>query len=51
MHLLAFSQGVSTLSTAFGEEDFVRREVRQMHDWLTGLIEAAAAGGTAGTRH
>lgn len=34
MHLLARSQGVATLASAFGEEDFIRREVEQMCDWL-----------------
>lgn len=34
MHVLAFSQGVATLDNAFGDEDFVRREVRRMCDWL-----------------
>ncbi|GII04073.1 TetR/AcrR family transcriptional regulator [Planobispora takensis] len=48
MHVLAFSQGVATLAHAFREEDFIRREVRRMHDWLgaysagTGAVAAAA---------
>ncbi len=34
MHLLARSQGVTTLATAFHDEKFIRREVAQMCDWL-----------------
>lgn len=34
MHLLARSQGVATLATAFSDEEFIRREVRQLYDWL-----------------
>jgi len=41
MHLLARSQGVATLTTAFGDEDFIAREVERMHDWL----QACADGG------
>ncbi|WP_267244950.1 TetR/AcrR family transcriptional regulator [Streptomyces sp. PR69] len=35
MHVLAFSQGVATLAHAFQDEDFIRREVQRMHDWLS----------------
>jgi TetR/AcrR family transcriptional regulator, transcriptional repressor for nem operon len=34
LHVLAFSQGVATLANAFGDEDFVRREVDRLDDWL-----------------
>ena len=34
MHLLARSQGVATLASAFHDEAFIRREVQQMYDWL-----------------
>lgn len=34
LHVLAFSQGVATLSNAFGDEDFVRREVDHLDAWL-----------------
>ncbi len=34
LHVLAFSQGVATLANAFGDEDFVRREVERMEAWL-----------------
>ncbi len=34
MYLLARSQGVATLGNAFNDEKYIRREVKQMHDWL-----------------
>lgn len=34
MHVLAFSQGVATLSNAFHDGEFVQREVDRLHDWL-----------------
>ncbi|WP_086822194.1 TetR/AcrR family transcriptional regulator [Streptomyces sp. NRRL B-24572] len=34
MHVLAFSQGVATLSNAFRDGEFVRREVDRLHAWL-----------------
>jgi TetR/AcrR family transcriptional repressor of nem operon len=34
MHLLARSQGVATLATAFHDEDFIRQEVELMEAWL-----------------
>ncbi|WP_298745124.1 TetR/AcrR family transcriptional regulator [uncultured Brevundimonas sp.] len=34
MHLLARSQGVASLANAFRDEDFVRREVEGMCEWL-----------------
>lgn len=34
MELLARSQGVATLASAFRDEAFLRREVAQMHAWL-----------------
>jgi len=44
MHLLARSQGVSTLANAFQDEAFVQSEVDQMCAWL----EACAAGAVTG---
>ena len=41
MHLLARSQGVATLASAFRDEAFIRQEVRQMHDWLDACMESA----------
>ena len=37
MHLLAHSQGVSTLANAFHDEKFIKQEVKQMCDWLNSL--------------
>jgi len=34
MHLLARSQGVATLASAFHDEKFVEKEIKQMCDWL-----------------
>lgn len=34
MHLLARSQGVAVLAQAFGDADFIEREVALMQDWL-----------------
>jgi AcrR family transcriptional regulator len=39
MHLLARSQGVATLASAFHDEKFIRREVQQMCDWLRSCTE------------
>jgi len=44
MHLLAFSQGVATLANAFLDEEFVRREVQQMCDWLSAQTATAERG-------
>lgn len=38
MHLLARSQGVATLATAFHDGMFIQREVEQMHVWLDACI-------------
>ena len=42
MHLLARSQGVATLASAFRDETFIRREVDEMCDWLTSCTPGAA---------
>lgn len=34
MHLLAFSQGVATLSSAFQDEGFIQSEVSRFDNWL-----------------
>ncbi|AUN28974.1 TetR/AcrR family transcriptional regulator [Niveispirillum cyanobacteriorum] len=39
LHLLGRSQGVATLATAFKDEDFIRREVAAMRDWLSTLAD------------
>lgn len=41
MHLLVRSQGVATLANAFRSEQFIRREVEQMCDWLEAHCAAA----------
>ncbi len=42
MHLLARSQGVATLSNAFGDDAFVRQEVEQMYAWVDACAAEAA---------
>ena len=42
MHLLARSQGVATLASAFHDEKFIRQEVKQMCDWLESCTERGA---------
>jgi AcrR family transcriptional regulator len=37
MHLLARSQGVATLAHAFRDEEFVRKELATLHNWLKGV--------------
>lgn len=37
MHLLARSQGVATLAHAFRDEEFVRKEVATLRNWLKGV--------------
>ncbi len=34
LHILMRSQGVASLATAFHDREFIRREVRDMNDWL-----------------
>jgi TetR/AcrR family transcriptional regulator, transcriptional repressor for nem operon len=41
LHLLARSQGVATLASAFHDERFIRQEVRLMCDWLETCKPAA----------
>lgn len=38
MHLLARSQGVATLANAFHDEKFIKKEVRQLNEWLDAYI-------------
>ena len=40
LHVLAWSQGVATLASAFRDESFIRREVRQLEDWLESLAQS-----------
>lgn len=39
MHVLAWSQGVASLSNAFRDDRFVKREVERMRDWLRPYLE------------
>jgi TetR/AcrR family transcriptional repressor of nem operon len=39
MHVLARSQGVATLASAFRDERFIRREVALMEDWLAAIVK------------
>lgn len=34
LHILMLSQGAATLATAFRDEDFIRREVEDVDNWL-----------------
>ena len=51
MHVLARSQGVATLATAFGDEAFVRREVQYIYDWLESVIDGSDAQTPPPSRH
>lgn len=46
LHLLARSQGVATLMNVFGDETFMREEIRQMKAWIHSLAEQPATSGT-----
>lgn len=43
LHLLARSQGVATLASAFHDEKFIRQEVQSMCDWLDACIAGTEA--------
>lgn len=34
MHLLALSQGIATLASAFHDEEFIKKEVKRLNEWL-----------------
>ncbi|WP_374572826.1 TetR/AcrR family transcriptional regulator [Phenylobacterium sp.] len=42
MHLLARSQGVAALASAFRDEAFIRQEVDQMHAWMAACAASQA---------
>ncbi len=44
MHLLARSQGVATLASAFHDEKFIRNEVRLMCEWLNSCTDGTKLG-------
>jgi TetR/AcrR family transcriptional repressor of nem operon len=48
MHLLARSQGVATLASAFQDEDFIRQEVGELQRWLTSRVNAGQAASPMG---
>lgn len=48
MHLLARSQGVATLASAFRDEKFIKQEVKQMYGWLRSCTESAVHNGHDG---
>lgn len=51
MHLLARSQGVAMLASAFHDDKFIKQEVKQMCDWLKSYAERSPrAGHEAGER-
>ena len=37
MHLLAFSQGIAALASAFQDETFIHSEVNRLEDWLASV--------------
>ena len=41
MHLLARSQGVATLASAFNDKKFIKQEVKQLHKWLAQYTDNA----------
>lgn len=41
MHLLLRSQGIAMLASAFGDEQFIRREVEEMCQWLESVAGSA----------
>ena len=43
LHLLARSQGVAVLASTFQDEKFIRREVKQMCDWLMSAVHERPA--------
>lgn len=43
LHILMRSQGIAALATAFGDEDFIRREVAEMEAWLQAQCPAASS--------
>jgi AcrR family transcriptional regulator/kynurenine formamidase len=50
MHLLARSQGVATLASAFHDEAFIREEVQKLDDWLTSCATPASSQRQAGAK-
>jgi len=42
MHLLARSQGVATLASAFNDEKFIKQEVNHLYEWLGKYTDSVA---------
>jgi len=42
MHVLARSQGVATLASAFNDEKFIKQEVNHLYEWLAQYTDNAA---------
>lgn len=40
MHLLALSQGIATLASAFQDERFIHNEVQRLNQWLDSILPA-----------
>jgi hypothetical protein len=40
LHLLARSQGIATLASAFHDEKFIKREVQQLYEWLASRTDS-----------
>lgn len=38
MHLLALSQGVATIASAFKDEKFINQEVRRINEWIDSVV-------------
>jgi TetR/AcrR family transcriptional regulator, transcriptional repressor for nem operon len=43
MHLLARSQGIATLASAFQDEKFIKQEVKRLNEWLEQYPQITAA--------
>jgi TetR/AcrR family transcriptional repressor of nem operon len=50
MHLLARSQGIATLASAFRDEAFIRHEAEVLSDWLDAVVAETAPTGRAKVR-
>ncbi|WP_342116384.1 TetR/AcrR family transcriptional regulator [Pseudoduganella sp. OTU4001] len=42
MHLLSRSQGIATLAHAFQDEEFIRKEVKTMREWIKGVCTCSS---------
>lgn len=44
MHILARSQGIATLASAFCDEKFIKQEAKQLCEWLSALQASSSVG-------